>query len=220
MSVLQGPMRGPMSGFMVGGARPTSGGGGGTLITETFSDLSGWTGATSVASVANGDLRFTGEGFIRHTTSLASSGKWVRVQPGNFLTSSSPLFVGLSDSSGNARGWSFVLVGSTTLRVDYSTSYSTYTTWVSDAEIQINVSTFSAGQYVGITFDPGTSTIRLWGNVSGAIPESLTSWDSRAADVTNSANAFPSNALYLCAGCWTGSGTGTHYIDNVTAGSL
>lgn len=47
MSVLQGPMRGPMGGSMVGGTRPASGGGGGSVLLV---------GNDTVQSTASADL--------------------------------------------------------------------------------------------------------------------------------------------------------------------
>jgi len=56
MSVLQGPMRGPMGGFMVGGTRPASGGGSPVFV-GTHADLFS---ASNVASLTSGSWSVSG----------------------------------------------------------------------------------------------------------------------------------------------------------------
>lgn len=177
-------------------------------------------GTTGVWSNSGGTLTNTGEGGILAKTSLGTGNKWMRVQIPVRGASGGNSGFALGDASGNLVGWIVDRLASGALVFDNRTDYSTYNSWNADNSNNINVSTFTAGQYVGITLEPSTNSFRIWVNVTAAEPTSVTSWDSRAADATNTAATFKANSAYVGFIGFSSSGDGTNSYDNFTAGDF
>jgi len=193
-----------------------------TLVNIDFSSALSvdFNGATSAANVTGGDLQFTGEGFILTQTSMGTGDKWMRFAAPVLGTSECHVFFGLGDSSGNVKGWSIYILSSN-LYLNPSTYYTTYTTWDSDTPVSITTSTaFTAGQYIGVTFEVSTHTVRVWSNVTDAAPASINSWNGRAADGSSTTITFVANSNYVGFGSDTSSGWSLNSVDNFTAGDF
>lgn len=193
------------------------------LISVDFSSAlsADFNGQTSVFSITGGTLTATGEGGILTKTSLGTGDKWMRFQIPVQGTSSGASGFSLGDSSGNSKTWILDRLSGGMLVVEYVTDYSTYTTWNSDTVMSSAVlGSLTAGNYIGVTFAPASNMVKVWTNVSAAEPDSVTSWDSSAADWTSTAITFKANSNYVGFLCWTSGGDGTNSRDNLTAGDF
>lgn len=148
--------------------------------TETFSDV--WNdGGGGQASHSGGDIVFGGEGAIFSKTDVGSGDVWMRFQIGAVQLGENT-GVAIGDSSGNAT----ILIMTESvgdLHISYQSAYTTYTTWDTDASINnIIFGTYSNAVAYGVTIDISTKTVYVWADVTNSAPDSLTSWDSGAAN--------------------------------------
>jgi hypothetical protein len=124
-----------------------------------------------------------------------------------------------SDSSGNFASISCTSSG-TDIQIGDVSHYTTYTTWVSDEGLspQGTGLTYNSAQYIGITLDKTGKVVRFWNNVTAAAPDSVSSWDSRAADATQTfTGTVPGD--FIGFGSVTGSPTNVKF-DDLTAGDF
>jgi hypothetical protein len=194
-----------------------------TLVTEVFGGtLANWSGPGSPASycsIVSGELVFSGEGGIRHNTSCGTGNKWLRLRLPTLAAGGTQHFIIGSDSSGNFTSIA-VTSDSTFIQLADVSHYTTYTTWGSDEGLspQGTGLTFNSAQYIGLTFDKTGKVVRLWNNVTAAAPISVTSWDSRAADATQTFTGTVSGD-YIGFASVTGSPTNVKF-DDLTAGDF
>lgn len=173
-------------------------------------------GATSVGNYTGGDLQFSGEGFVLAKQSVGTVNKWMRFR---LVGASNALFFALGDSSGNLIGWNLTLSGGNLVISDY-TDYSTYNSWNNDTYLGLSSGAMTAGQFVGITFEPAANRLRVWSNVTNVAPSAIDLWDSAAADGISTAVTFKPNSAYVGFGCWTSSGSGVGAVDDFTSGDF
>jgi hypothetical protein len=194
-----------------------------TLVTEAFGGtLSNWSGPGSPAtycSITSGELVFSGEGGIRHNTSCGTANKWLRLRLPTLASGGIQHLVIGSNSSGD---FASVAVTSDTTYIQLAdvSHYTTYTTWVSDEGLspQGTGITFNSAQYIGLTLDKTGKVVRFWNNVTAAAPDSVTSWDSRAADATQTfTGTVPGD--YIGFASTTSSPTNVKF-DDLTAGDF
>lgn len=189
---------------------------GATVITDDFDvdSSANWTGTTfSVDSSNSNTMQIPGDGLVVHDTEVSGDEAWIRVTPTGSLPNY--LLVIGADSSGNGIAYAFRT--DTTGGQQAITQYTTYTTWAN------NDTTYSSMTHdtnpLGVTIDRTSRILRIWVGVTAAEPDSLTSWDARAADSTidfSGEYAIPGN--YVGLGSWSG-GT-TNIFDDFTAGNF
>lgn len=178
-------------------------------------------GGGSFASYSGGALVFSGEGCVVSKTSLGTGNKWARMRFLALPGTASPFYgVGFGNASGDAH-IALLTNNAGAAGLEVLTRYSTYTTYdnndtnVGDA---MGGTGWSSAQYIGVTLEASTGTIRFWQNVTAAAPTSVTSWDGVGAGAGYT-NVWPTGANYLAFGCWTGS-PGSNGIDDLTAGDF
>lgn len=151
MGVLQGPTKGPMGGFMVGGVRPASGGGGPEIV-DNFASTSTWTNLAGTLSVSSNEGRGGGwtTTIAQHNTGLSSVNCWVQVTVSHTV---SPDDGGGLIFRSNGTRWYRVMFEGNQLRVfdtDYTFSALSTSTFATGSEYVLKIEVSNSGSDVNI----------------------------------------------------------------------
>ena len=201
-----------------GGSEPPAG----AVISDDFSgDLSNWTqGVGTSVSIIGEELAFrdsASSGCIIHNTSLGTGNKWIRYRVPDQVNNGL-LAIG-SDASGNTLA--IVIHTNSGYTLYHMVSFDEYDSdqgYESLTEQATGVG-YNSAYMIGVTIDKSGKTVRMWANVTAEEPDSLTSWDSSAADATQtfSTSTIPGDRVGF--GSWT-SGPGSMSFDDFSAGDL
>lgn len=171
-------------------------------------------------TVAGGIATLDSEGLTLHQTECPGTEIWMRVIIDTVDgTNAGPC---IADASGNG----FIVMFKDTgpnLQLKHFVEYDTYTTYPNNDDYNINATiggTDRTKQH-GLTFDLTNNTVRIWDDVTANEPDSISSWDSVAADVTSDYGTLgqTQDGNYLGWGTWN-TGTPNDAITYIAGGDI